>query len=92
MRHSIFESVWKGFKFCGEHPSPKMTAARMCAVERNRVAGELDNPCRDSRGRLSPLVIADYQLITAIRTCLPTRKGSLIGEGAAWVKYGSFST
>jgi hypothetical protein len=42
MRQSIsllsVSFVWKGLRFFGEHPSPKMAAARMCAVESNRVA------------------------------------------------------
>src|ERR1700738_34248 len=37
MRQSMFASIWKGLRFFAEHPSPKMTAARMCADEGSRI-------------------------------------------------------
>src|ERR1700676_1544733 len=37
IRQSMLASVWNGRRFFGEHPSPKMAAARMCAVESSRI-------------------------------------------------------
>src|ERR1700730_12456653 len=48
MRQSMFASIWKGLRFFAEHPSPKITAARMCADE-----GIKNSSCGDSRPRLS---------------------------------------
>src|ERR1700730_16507925 len=36
MRQSMPASIWKGLRFFAEHPSPKMTEARMCADEGSR--------------------------------------------------------
>jgi hypothetical protein len=43
---------------------------------------------RTAEGGCPHMVIGDYQLITAIRNCLPTLsvRGNLIGDGAICVK------
>jgi hypothetical protein len=38
-RHSTPPSVWRGFRSFGEHPNPRMTAARIGRAESNRVEG-----------------------------------------------------
>src|SRR5579863_6918251 len=71
-----------------------MTAARICAVESNRVAGDLDNPRSPGTagGGCPHMVTGGYQRITAILSCLPTFRVNFAGEYPVSIIRGSVTT
>ena len=63
-----------------------MAAARMCAVESSRTYKWASRTHVGTAEGGLHMVAGDYQLMTAIRNCLPTLSGNLIGDGALCVK------
>src|SRR5208282_2607238 len=89
MRHSIACPVWKGLRFRREHPSPRMAAARIRAVEISRIGkrsgGRTGRTCPGGHLPMSSRNGVLPTMVTA-GTLLKTRSGCHDG-GDGWFSW-----